>query len=131
MGGFLYSRALVTDRSLVLAQGWSTVVSSTSCMYAPSHYILRVLNGFSSPGILSSIWGIHNLGRNFGVLALSPLLGTPPFSLLYSYVAASHTDGGICEGIRCWQLTFWVNAGCGIIALALSLLLWSRWKDRV
>jgi len=83
------------------------------------------------PGILASIWGIRNTGRNFGVLALSPLLGTPPFSLLYSYVSMSHTDGGICEGIRCWQLTFWVNAGCGIIALALSLLLWNRWKDRV
>jgi len=85
------------------------------------------------PGILSSIWGIQDLGRNFGVLALSPLLGTPPFSLLYSYVAASHTDGGIgiCEGIHCWQLTFWINAGCGTIALGLSLILWSRWKDRV
>ncbi|KAF9652841.1 MFS general substrate transporter [Thelephora ganbajun] len=83
------------------------------------------------PGILSSIWGIQNLGRNFGVLVLSPLLGTPLFSLLYSYVAASHTDSGICEGVHCWRLTFWVNAGCAIIALALSLLLWSRWKDRV
>jgi len=83
------------------------------------------------PGILSSIWGIQNLGRNFGILALSPLLGTPTFSLLYSYVAASHTDGGICEGIHCWRLTFWINAGCGVFAFALSLLLWNRWKDRV
>ena len=129
---FLYPRAgHQTDPSLVSAQGWSTVVSSTLCMYAFPSYALRVLNGFSSPGILSSIWGIRNLGRNFGVLALSPLLGTPPFSLLYSYVAASHTDGGICEGVRCWQLTFWINAGCAVTALGLSLLLWNRWKDRV
>ena len=100
-------------------------------MCASPHYPLCVLNDFSSPGILSSIWGIQNIGRNFGVLALAPLLGTPPFSFLYSYVAASHTDIGICEGIRCWQLTFWINAGSASIALGLSLLLWSRWRDRL
>jgi hypothetical protein len=84
-----------------------------------------------SPGILSSLWGIQNLGRNFGVLILSPLLGTPVFSLLYSYIAEGHTDGGICKGIHCWQLTFWINVGCGIVALVLSWLMWSRWRDRV
>lgn len=83
------------------------------------------------PGVLSSIWGIRDLGRNFGVLALSPLLGTPVFSLLYSYVAASHADGGMCEGLRCWQLTFWISAGCGVVAFVLSFLLWNRWKERV
>lgn len=84
-----------------------------------------------APGILSSIWGMQNLGRNFGVLVLSPLLGTPAFSLLYSYVAASHSGGGMCEGTRCWRLTFCVVAGFGVVAFALSLLLWRRWKDRV
>lgn len=93
--------------------------------------IPHTLTDIPSPGILSSIWGIQNLGRNFGLLVLSPLLGTPPLSLLYSYVAASYTDGGICEGIRCWRLTFWVNTGCTVVAFVLSLLLWSKWKDRV
>ncbi|KAF9792757.1 MFS general substrate transporter [Thelephora terrestris] len=132
-----FSRVLFLTSSaaiLVFSFAWTVVAVRTQRALWVLSIGAGLVNGsifIIVPGILSSLWGIQNLGRNFGVLILSPLLGTPAFSLLYSYIAESHTDGGICKGIHCWQLTFWINVGCGIVALVLSWLMWSRWRDRV
>ncbi|KDQ60735.1 hypothetical protein JAAARDRAFT_31710 [Jaapia argillacea MUCL 33604] len=84
------------------------------------------------PSIVSSIWGLTNLGRNFGVLTYAPFIGTPLFSYLYAFVSAHHArDEGVCRGIQCWQLTFWLSAGAALLAFCGSLALWRRWKGRV
>ncbi|TFK54969.1 MFS general substrate transporter [Heliocybe sulcata] len=82
--------------------------------------------------ILSSIWGVENMARNFGIISYAPFVGTSLFSYLYAFVSASHAPGdGICQGASCWRLTFWVAAGSSIIAFCGSLYLWRAWKGRL
>lgn len=84
------------------------------------------------PGIVSSVWGLSNLGRNFGIITYAPFIGTPLFSYLYAFIAASHaTDGAVCKGTQCWKLTFGVTTVSAVGALAVSVVLWRRWKGRV
>ncbi|KAL5490294.1 hypothetical protein ACEPAI_5127 [Sanghuangporus weigelae] len=84
------------------------------------------------PGIVSGVWGLSNLGRNFGVITYAPFLGTPIFSYLYAFVAAAHADSkGVCVGLECWRLTFGVAIGSAALSMVLSLILWCRWKGRV
>ncbi|TFK42691.1 major facilitator superfamily domain-containing protein [Crucibulum laeve] len=84
------------------------------------------------PSIMSSVWGIDNLGRNFGMMMFAPFTGTPLFSYIYAFVSASHSSGGgICEGRSCWQTTFWTSFSASILAMFISAILWKRWHDRV
>lgn len=84
------------------------------------------------PGIVSSVWGLSNLGRNFGVITYAPFLGTPIFSYLYAFVAAAHADNkGVCVGLECWRLTFGVAIASAAVSMALSVVLWWRWAGRV
>jgi len=84
------------------------------------------------PSIVSSIWGLKNLGRNFGILTYAPFIGTPLFSYTYAFVSARHApDVGVCEGVPCWRLTFWLSSGSAMIACIGSLVLWRTWKGRV
>lgn len=85
------------------------------------------------PSLLSSIWGIHNLGRNYGVLIYAPFLGTPAFSYLYAFVAAGHApaDGSVCTGVECWRATFEVSGGIVALAFVATLWLWKAWRGKV
>ncbi|KAI0363478.1 MFS general substrate transporter [Pilatotrama ljubarskyi] len=85
------------------------------------------------PGILSSIWGLPNLGRNFGIISYTAFVGTTVFSYLYAFVAARHVRPGenACIGVDCWRTTFWIATGTSMLACFASLVLWRRWKDRV
>lgn len=84
------------------------------------------------PSIISSIWGLKNMARNFGIVSYAPFVGTPLFSYLYAFVAADHApNGGVCEGVTCWELTFWVSAGAALVALGVSSFLWRRWKGKL
>ena len=84
------------------------------------------------PGIVSSVWGLSNLGRNFGIITYAPFIGTPFFSYLYAFVSASHaTDGEVCKGTQCWRLTFAVTTIASLSAFVVSIVLWRRWKGRV
>ncbi|KAI6043419.1 MFS general substrate transporter [Pisolithus marmoratus] len=85
------------------------------------------------PSLVSSIWGIHNLGRNYGILINAPFFGTPTFSYLYAFVAAAHApaDGSMCTGVQCWRATFGVSAGVAALALVASLRLWKAWRGKV
>ncbi|KZT26282.1 MFS general substrate transporter [Neolentinus lepideus HHB14362 ss-1] len=84
------------------------------------------------PSIISSIWGLSNMARNFGILSYAPFIGTPLFSYLYAFVATSHApDNGICQGASCWRFTFWVATGASIVAFCGSLYLWREWKGRL
>ncbi|KZP24743.1 MFS general substrate transporter [Athelia psychrophila] len=86
------------------------------------------------PSIISSIWGLENLGRNFGIATYAPFIGTPIFSYLYAFISASHAQeshGGVCKGTECWQSTFWISVGATLAALCGSLTLWRKWKGKV
>jgi len=90
------------------------------------------------PSIVSSVWGLANLGRNFGIITYAPFIGTPTFSYLYAFVAAAHvkkdspnTGDGICKGVNCWQLTFATTAAAAVVSSLFSVVLWRRWKGRV
>jgi len=84
------------------------------------------------PSIVSAIWGMSDLGRNFGIITYAPFLGTPLFSYLYAFVSASNSGGkNICEGVVCWQMTFWISAGTSILSFLGSIVLWTIWKGRL
>ncbi|KAI0006067.1 MFS general substrate transporter [Russula compacta] len=84
------------------------------------------------PSIVSSIWGSKDFGRNFGILTYAPLVGTPLFSYLYAFVSAHNNVGdGVCIGVTCWSLTFWVSTGALLLSCVVSILLWRRWKELV
>jgi len=86
------------------------------------------------PSLVSSIWGLSNLGRNYGIMTYAPFLGTPSFSYLYAFISdagsASSLDG-VCRGTACWTLTFEVSALAATLACVTSVYLWRAWKGRV
>jgi hypothetical protein len=86
---------------------------------------------YNSPGIISSLWGMQHLARNFGLVMYAPFVGTPLFSYLYAFISASHhsMDEKVCYGRPCWQLTFSLTFVTSIIALLISFILWGRWRD--
>lgn len=85
------------------------------------------------PSLVSAVWGLHNLGRNYGILTYAPFLGTPIFSYLYAFVAAGHApaDGGVCTGTHCWRATFEISGVAAALALAATLWLWRAWRGKV
>jgi len=91
------------------------------------------------PSIVSSIWGLSNLGRNYGIITYAPFLGTPAFSYLYAFISAAHVsdagsesnEAGVCHGSACWTLTFEVSALAAALACGASVYLWRAWKGRV
>ncbi|OJT14597.1 hypothetical protein TRAPUB_8843 [Trametes pubescens] len=85
------------------------------------------------PGVLSSIWGLPNLGRNFGIISYTAFVGTTVFSYIYAFVAARHVAPGenACAGVQCWRATFWVGTATSLLACGAALFLWRRWRHRV
>ncbi|KAI9065126.1 MFS general substrate transporter [Trametes sanguinea] len=85
------------------------------------------------PGVLSSIWGLPNLGRNFGIISYTAFVGTTIFSYLYAFIAERHVPPGenACIGVGCWQSTFWISAATSLVACCSALVLWKKWKHRV
>ncbi|CAA7271802.1 unnamed protein product [Cyclocybe aegerita] len=84
------------------------------------------------PSLISSLWGMQNMARNFGFMMYAPFIGTPVFSYMYAFISASHAQPGeMCTGRSCWQLTFYFAIGTSIIALFASFTLWSRWRGRI
>jgi len=84
------------------------------------------------PSIVSRVWGNKDSGRNFGIISYAPLFGTPLFSYLYAFISARNNTGrGVCIGVTCWSLTFWVSAGASLLSFVASILLGRRWKGLV
>ncbi|KAJ7470654.1 MFS general substrate transporter [Mycena latifolia] len=81
------------------------------------------------PSIITSVWGVQNAGRNFGIVVYAPLIGTTIFSYLYAFISAYHTPADdFCRGPSCWQFTFWISAGSQLVAIFCGLVLWRGWK---
>ncbi|CAJ2511206.1 Uu.00g068310.m01.CDS01 [Anthostomella pinea] len=92
-----------------------------------------------TPIIVTMIWGVENFGTNFGILALTPAIGSVMWGLIYSAVyqagannSPSLTDGiedddVFCYGKQCYSSTFW--AMTVTIWLGILMILWA-WKGR-
>ncbi|KAL7283517.1 hypothetical protein ACG7TL_002950 [Trametes sanguinea] len=85
------------------------------------------------PGVLSSIWGLPNLGRNFGIISYTAFFGTTIFSYIYAFIAERHVPPGdnACIGVECWQSTFWISTATSLVACCSALILWRKWRHRV
>lgn len=84
------------------------------------------------PSMVSRVWGDRDSGRNFGIISYAPLFGTPLFSYLYAFISArNNTGSGVCIGVTCWSLTFWVSTGATLLSFVASILLGRRWKGLV
>lgn len=134
-----YLRSCIPRKVLVSPQSqhriricvWCHLHALVSCVSSSAH---TVCSGavHNRPSILSSIWGIVNLARNFGVFSYAVFVGTPLFSYLYAIVAAHNAEPGkICQGTQCWKLTFGLSIAAVSLSTSLSLVLWRRWRDRV
>jgi lipoprotein signal peptidase len=79
------------------------------------------------------MWGMQNMGRNFGFMMYAPFTGTPLFSYFYAFMSAQNTGAkdSICLGRTCWQATFVLSTITSLIALVISFALWKRWKGRI
>ncbi|KAI1388272.1 putative transporter MCH1 [Hypoxylon trugodes] len=90
-----------------------------------------------TPIIVTMIWGVENFGTNFGVLALTPALGSTMWGLIYSAVyqagarnSPSLTEGDgdtFCYGKQCYSSTFWAMTVC--VWVGTGMVLWA-WKGR-
>ena len=85
------------------------------------------------PGVLSSIYGLGNLARNFGIVSYTAFVGTTIYSYLYAFVAARHVapSDTACMGKACWRTTFWISTGTSVVAFCAAFVLWRRWRARV
>ncbi|KAI0156488.1 major facilitator superfamily domain-containing protein [Xylariaceae sp. FL1272] len=92
-----------------------------------------------TPIIITLVWGVENFGTNFGIVALTPAIGSIIWNFIYSavYQAGANNsplldEGGddsdvFCYGKQCYTVTFWamtasIWAGC-------LMILWA-WKGR-
>lgn len=124
----------LTMSSLVLA--WTFWWASSRATTRDDLWVLSIGTGIGYsavftvlPSIMSSIWGMKNLGRNFGIMMYAPFLGNPIFSYLYAFVSESHAvNGDICRGRICFELVFRTVVGCQLVACAVSLFLWGKWR---
>ncbi|TPX08867.1 uncharacterized protein E0L32_009685 [Thyridium curvatum] len=98
-----------------------------------------------TPIIITVIWGVENVGTNWGIVAMFPALGSTIWGLIYSAVyqavarSPAPADGGgpssshdededlFCYGTRCYAPTFWAMTLS--VWIACGLILWA-WKGK-
>lgn len=130
---FVFAHYSVTYQYWYRCHLWCRIYNSVrqSFYFLPS-YITYIPRPEPRPGIVSSIWGSCDFGRNFGMITYAPFIGTPLFSYLYAFVSAhNNVGGGVCTGVTCWSLTFWVGTSTSLLAFVTSIFLWRRWKELV
>lgn len=112
---------LWTSAGIITQEGLWALSLGTGISYSATFTVI--------PSIISSIWGLKNMGRNFGIVMYAPFVGNPIFSYLYAFVSQSHTVGeGICRGRECWQTTFRFTTMTSLLALIIATVLWRQWK---
>ncbi|KAI1330669.1 major facilitator superfamily domain-containing protein [Xylariaceae sp. FL0255] len=91
-----------------------------------------------TPIIITLIWGVENFGTNFGIIALTPAVGSLMWNLVYSAVyqagtknSPSANDGSdddmFCFGKQCYSASFWAMTVS--IWIGALMVLWA-WKGR-
>eukprot|EP01126_Amoeba_proteus_P067107 TRINITY_DN9840_c0_g1_i5.p1 TRINITY_DN9840_c0_g1~~TRINITY_DN9840_c0_g1_i5.p1 ORF type:complete len:504 (+),score=51.42 TRINITY_DN9840_c0_g1_i5:230-1741(+) len=93
------------------------------------------------PVMISEVYGVDHFGAIWGVLSVSPALGSYFFSTLIAGKLLDHfklsssicvaTDSTsscheLCYGSSCFSYTYFISAGASLIALILAVLL--KWR---
>ncbi|KAI0484513.1 MFS general substrate transporter [Xylariaceae sp. FL0804] len=92
------------------------------------------------PIIVTMIWGVENFGTNFGIMALTPALGSVIWGLIYSAVyeegarhsplladGAGNGDDVFCHGKQCYAPAYWAMTVS--IWVGAASILWA-WKGK-
>ncbi|KAI0116404.1 major facilitator superfamily domain-containing protein [Nemania sp. FL0031] len=126
--------------SLVLASG--AVQEHASRFWIVSSFIGAGYGAAFSltPIIITMIWGVENFGTNFGIIAVTPALGSVIWGIIYSAVyqagARNHSasiqdkataDDVFCYGKQCYAPTFWAMTVS--IWVGTCMILWA-WKGK-
>ncbi len=91
------------------------------------------------PIIVSVVWGVHNFGTNWGIVAVVPAAGAAIWGAVYSGVYQAGVErsqimGGdedqMCYGAECYRSTFWAMAVASWVAVGLWAWAWRRWRAR-
>ncbi|KAI1106766.1 putative transporter MCH1 [Jackrogersella minutella] len=89
-----------------------------------------------TPIIVTMIWGVENFGTNFGIIALTPALGSTMWGLIYSanyqagardspsLTGGSDDDDVFCYGKQCYSSTFWAMSICIWVGSVMILFAW-------
>ncbi|KAH6656378.1 putative transporter MCH1 [Truncatella angustata] len=90
-----------------------------------------------TPIIVTIIWGVENFGTNFGIVAVSPAIGSTMWGLIYSAeyqngaknspLLADGAEDVFCHGKQCYTGTFWAMTVS--VWIGCALFLWA-WKGR-
>ncbi|KAL7624316.1 hypothetical protein AAE478_005877 [Parahypoxylon ruwenzoriense] len=91
-----------------------------------------------TPIIVTMIWGVENFGTNFGIIALTPALGSTIWGLVYSaaYQAGARDlpspaegadDDVFCFGKKCYSSPFWAMTFS--VWIGIIMVIWA-WKGR-
>ncbi|KAI1433426.1 major facilitator superfamily domain-containing protein [Xylaria sp. CBS 124048] len=98
-----------------------------------------------TPIIITMIWGVENFGTNYGIIALTPALGSLLWGIIYAavYQAGTHNpalsqDGGsaddiLCYGTQCYAPTFWAMTASTWAGAFMIILAWkgtNGWSSR-
>lgn len=108
----------------------------------PALYPLSLAAGFGfgahwslMPSLASELFGLHHFATNYTMLQLAPAVGSLALaSRLAGWVyqmaleRQGHT-GNTCRGQQCFQLTFLVVAGLGLVATCCSTWLYFRTRE--
>ncbi|TGJ82181.1 hypothetical protein E0Z10_g6582 [Xylaria hypoxylon] len=92
-----------------------------------------------TPIIITMIWGVENFGTNFGIIAVTPALGSVIWGFIYSavYQAGARNsallegdetaDDVFCYGKQCYAPTFWAMTVS--IWIGALMIVWA-WKGK-
>ncbi|KAI0392472.1 major facilitator superfamily domain-containing protein [Xylariaceae sp. FL0594] len=99
-----------------------------------------------TPIIVTIIWGVENFGTNFGIIAVTPALGSVIWGTIYSAVyqagarrsALLGKDGDagddvFCYGKQCYAPTFWAMTASIWVGACMILIAWkgrNGWSSR-
>lgn len=142
---FTISRVvLLTVAGLLLSVGTLVLASGLVQGHGDRFWIVSGLVGFGygaffslTPIIITIIWGVENFGTNFGIVAVTPAIGTTMWGLIYSAeyqrgakkspLLANGTEDVFCHGKQCYTATFWAMTVS--VWIGCSMFIWA-WKGR-
>ncbi|KAI6088957.1 putative transporter MCH1 [Hypoxylon rubiginosum] len=137
--------ALFIAAAIILSIGTLVLASGVVQEHAERFWIVSGAIGagygavFSlTPIIVTMIWGVENFGTNFGIIALTPAVGSTMWGLIYSAVyqagardspplVGGDDDDVFCFGQKCYSSTFWAMTVC--VWVGAAMVLWA-WKGR-
>ncbi|KAI0870553.1 major facilitator superfamily domain-containing protein [Hypoxylon argillaceum] len=136
---FAISALVFSVGSLVLASG--AIQEHANRFWIVSGFIGAGYGAAFSltPIIITMIWGVENFGTNFGIIAVTPALGSVIWGTIYSavYQAGARNNSAsvqnqepadiFCYGKQCYVPTFWAMTVS--IWIGTLMIIWA-WKGK-